>query len=56
MNKVEITEWSELALIEELLSNWQTIHGRYASHYEDCRNLLKRVRTALMEATDNLVI
>lgn len=54
MAKVEITEWGELALIEEMLSNWQMVHGRYANHYEDCRNLLKRVRPALMEATNNL--
>ena len=54
MPKVEITEWGELAIIEMLLSEYRLNHGRYALHMDACESLLKRVRPALMVATEKL--
>ena len=52
---VLITEWGELALIEKLLDDY-TMHTstRYNTMATHAHTLLKRVRPALMEATNNL--
>lgn len=52
--KVEISEWGELALVESLLDDWTMEHGRYHHFHNHARNLLKRVRKALVEVTENL--
>ena len=52
---VEISKWGELALIEELLSDWTMGHGRSHHYYYHAHDLLKRVRPALMQATKNLM-
>ena len=55
MAKVEITEWSELAIVEKLLCDYT----QKTSEWKDPRvptgrKLLERVRTALLEATEEL--
>lgn len=55
MTKVEITEWGELAIIEKLLSDYaQHTSDRKDSRVIHARNLLKRVRPALIEVTEQL--
>lgn len=55
MVKVEITEWGELSIIEELLSDY----ALRTSDKKDpravyARRLLERVRPVLVEATEKL--
>lgn len=54
--KVEISEWGELALVESLLDNWTMEHGRTHHFHNHARNLLKRVRKALVEVTEKSAI
>lgn len=55
MAKVEITEWGELAIIEKLLSDYaQHTSERKDPRVTHAKNLLERVRTALVEATEQL--
>lgn len=52
---VTITSWGELAILEKLLDDY-TLHAatRYEPMATHARSLLKRVRPALIEATNNL--
>lgn len=54
MAKLEISDWSELDLIESLVSDFLTNNGRNHRKYYTAKKLLDRVRPALMEATDEL--
>uniref|UniRef100_A0AB33IWC5 Uncharacterized protein n=1 Tax=Prevotella sp. GTC17254 TaxID=3236794 RepID=A0AB33IWC5_9BACT len=55
MLKVEITEWGELAIVEKLLSDYaQHTSARKDPRVIHARNLLERVRPALIEATGQL--
>lgn len=55
MTKVEITEWGELAIVEKLLSDYtQHTSDRKDPCVEHTRNLLERIRPALVEATEQL--
>lgn len=55
MTKVEITEWGELVIVEKLLSDYtQHTSDRKDSRVEHARNLLERIRPALIEATEQL--
>ena len=55
MTKVEITDWGELAIIEKLLSDYaQHTSERKDPRVIHARNLLERVRPALVEATEQL--
>ena len=55
MTKVEITDWGELAIVENLFSDYtQHTSDRKAPRVEHARNLLERIRPALVEATEQL--
>ena len=55
MTKVEITEWGELAIVEKLLADYtQHTSDRKDPRVEHARNLLERIRPALVEATEQL--
>lgn len=49
--KIEITDWSELALLEDLLDQFMMKYGRGHYRYDTAKRLYERVRPALMEAT-----
>lgn len=53
--KLEISEWGELAFIESLIDNWMMEHGKHHHFNSNAQNLLKRVRKALVEATENSI-
>lgn len=52
--RLEVTEWGELALLDELLDNFMTAHGRRHHFYDRARSLKRRVTPVLIEATRNL--
>ena len=55
MAKVEITEWSELAIVEKLLCDYtQKTSERKDPRVPTGKKLLERVRAALSEATKEL--
>lgn len=55
MAKVEITEWGELALLENLLDDY-TMHVSTKNNPKavHARSLLARIRPALIQATNEL--
>lgn len=52
MAKVEMSNWSELSLMEELLDEFLTKNGKKHSKYYTAKNLYQRVRTAMIQATE----
>lgn len=52
--ELTIRDWSELALVEDLLSDFLFSHGKRCSQYDTARKLQKRVLTALQKSTDKL--
>lgn len=55
MAKVEITEWGELVIVEKLLEDYTlNTSEKKDPRVVHARNLLKRVRPVLIEATNHL--
>lgn len=55
MSKVEITEWGELAITEKLLTDYtQHTSATRDPRVSHARTLLKRVRQALIESTEEI--
>lgn len=54
MAKVEITDWSELSLLEHLLDQFLVKYGRGHHRYDTAKKLLERIRPALIKATEEL--
>lgn len=51
---IEVSTFGELAIIENLLDDWLSAHGRTETLYDAARSLYERVQPALREAVKNM--